>query len=76
MLTGIFKRRAVILGTRSYGDAVAHSESFVDLRSDTVTRPTQKMREAMATAKVGDDCYADDPTMNELEGEIAKLFGK
>ena len=40
---------------------------WIDLRSDTVTQPTQQMREAMFNAQVGDDVYGDDPTMNELE---------
>jgi threonine aldolase len=47
----------------------------VDLRSDTLTRPTPAMREAMATAEVGDDVYAEDPTINALEAETARLFG-
>ena len=46
------------------------------MRSDTVTRPSKEMREAMSKAAVGDDVYHDDPTVNKLEGEIAKLFGK
>src|SRR4051812_44965467 len=48
---------------------------FVDLRSDTVTRPTEAMRSAMAAAEVGDDVYGEDPTLNMLEAEIASLFG-
>ena len=48
----------------------------IDLRSDTVTRPTQAMREAMASAEVGDDVYSDDPTVNSLEERVAALFGK
>ena len=47
----------------------------IDLRSDTVTRPTAGMREAMATADVGDDVYGEDPTVNALEAEVAALFG-
>lgn len=49
---------------------------MLDLRSDTVTRPSPAMREAMASAPVGDDVYGDDPTMNELEARVAALFGK
>ena len=49
---------------------------IVDLRSDTVTRPSAKMREVIASADVGDDVYADDPTMNSLESRVAELFGK
>jgi threonine aldolase len=48
---------------------------LVDLRSDTVTRPTAAMREAMARADVGDDVYGEDPTVNALEAEVAELFG-
>ena len=50
--------------------------SPIDLRSDTVTRPSQAMRQAMATAEVGDDVYSDDPTVNSLEERVAALFGK
>jgi threonine aldolase len=48
---------------------------MVDLRSDTVTRPTQAMRNAMAAAEVGDDVYGDDPTVNALEGLAAEMLG-
>lgn len=49
---------------------------YVDLRSDTVTKPTPEMREAMAEAEVGDDVYRDDPTVNRLEELAADLLGK
>ncbi|WP_263366029.1 low-specificity L-threonine aldolase [Edaphobacter bradus] len=49
---------------------------MIDLRSDTVTRPTPAMREAMATAVVGDDVYGEDPTVNQLERDAAAIFGK
>ena len=49
---------------------------YIDLRSDTVTEPTQRMREAMMDAIVGDDVYEDDPTMKELEEYAANLVGK
>jgi threonine aldolase len=48
----------------------------VDLRSDTVTRPSAAMRQAMAAAEVGDDVYGEDPTINRLESEAAELLGK
>jgi threonine aldolase len=48
----------------------------IDLRSDTVTKPTPAMREAMARAEVGDDVFGDDPTVKELEGQTAELLGK
>ena len=50
--------------------------SPIDLRSDTVTRPSQAMREAMAQSPVGDDVYGDDPTVNALEERVATMFGK
>lgn len=49
---------------------------FVDLRSDTVTKPTPAMRQAMADALVGDDVYEDDPTINRLQERAAQLMGK
>ncbi len=49
---------------------------YIDLRSDTVTKPTPEMREAMAEAEVGDDVYGDDPTVNRLEGLAAEMLGK
>ena len=48
----------------------------VDLRSDTVTKPTPGMMEAMMNAKVGDDVFGEDPTINELEQKAAAIFGK
>ena len=50
--------------------------STIDLRSDTVTKPTPEMREAMATAEVGDDVYGEDPTVNRLEERAAEILGK
>jgi threonine aldolase len=49
---------------------------FIDLRSDTVTRPTPAMRRAMAEAEVGDDVFGDDPTVRALEERAAELTGK
>ncbi|HHU68980.1 MAG TPA: low-specificity L-threonine aldolase [Thermoanaerobacterales bacterium] len=49
---------------------------IIDLRSDTVTLPTQEMREAMACAEVGDDVHGEDPTINKLEQMSSELFGK
>ncbi len=48
----------------------------IDLRSDTVTQPSEAMRAAIASAPVGDDVYGDDPTVNSLEERVAALFGK
>lgn len=50
--------------------------AFIDLRSDTVTRPTPAMREAMAKAEVGDDVYGEDPTVNRLQEMAAEMMGK
>src|SRR6188768_972688 len=52
------------------------TEAIFDLRSDTVTRPGRAMREAMASAAVGDDVYGEDPTVIELERRTAELLGK
>lgn len=49
---------------------------YIDLRSDTVTKPTPEMREAMAEAEVGDDVYGDDPTVNKLQEKAAEMLGK
>ena len=49
---------------------------MIDLRSDTVTKPTQAMRHAMANAEVGDDVYREDPTINALEQRAAEITGK
>src|SRR6184192_2902532 len=51
-------------------------ETAIDLRSDTVTRPTAGMRESMAIAPVGDDQYGEDPTANQLQARVAKLLAK
>ena len=52
------------------------TQSPIDLRSDTVTRPTDAMRKAMAEAEVGDDVYGEDPTLNKLQRRAAEIFGK
>jgi threonine aldolase len=49
---------------------------MIDLRSDTVTKPTPQMREAMARAEVGDDVFGDDPTVQALQDRVAQLLGK
>ena len=48
---------------------------MIDFRSDTVTSPTPEMREAMASAEVGDDVYGDDPTVNSLQAYAAQRLG-
>jgi threonine aldolase len=51
-------------------------DARIDLRSDTVSKPSDRMRQAMATADVGDDWYGDDPTVNRLQDRAAELTGK
>jgi threonine aldolase len=55
---------------------LAAISNLIDLRSDTVTRPTPAMRAAMASAEVGDDVYGEDPTVNQLEARAAEVFGR
>ncbi|MBI3195434.1 MAG: low specificity L-threonine aldolase, partial [Ignavibacteriae bacterium] len=49
---------------------------YIDLRSDTVTKPSQGMLEAMMKAEVGDDVFGEDPTVNKLQERVAGMFGK
>ena len=58
-------------GDRSWQDG-----AVIDLRSDTVTKPSPAMRQAMASADVGDDVWGDDPTVAALESEVAEILGK
>jgi len=50
--------------------------TIIDLRSDTVTRPTEEMRRVMSSAEVGDDVYGEDPTINHLQEKLAGMLGK
>ncbi|MGH8106410.1 MAG: beta-eliminating lyase-related protein, partial [Arenimonas sp.] len=52
------------------------TSAMIDLRSDTVTRPTAAMRAAMMAAPLGDDVFGDDPTVNALQERIASMLGK
>ena len=52
------------------------NDQFIDLRSDTITKPSSAMRAAMASAEVGDDVYGEDPTVNRLQERVAALLGK
>src|ERR1700716_909902 len=65
---------AVTLQTASPSDV--HKSLSLDFRSDTITQPTAAMREAMRTAEVGDDVFGEDPSINALEAEAARLFDK
>ncbi len=60
----------------SENDAPAKNGAVVDLRSDTVTKPSPEMRRAMAEAEVGDDVYLEDPTVNRLQERAAEIFGR
>ena len=51
-------------------------KKWIDIRSDTVTRPTPAMRKVMAEAEVGDDVFGEDPTVNALQERVAKSLGK
>jgi threonine aldolase len=62
--------------TASAAEAQSSAALAVDLRSDTVTRPTPEMRRAMAEAAVGDDVYGEDPTVNLLQSRAAEIFGR
>lgn len=62
--------------TRDAIEAERSTSATVDLRSDTVTRPTPEMRRAMAEAVVGDDVYGEDPTVNLLQSRAAEMFGR
>src|SRR5262249_25970349 len=62
---GTFRQRTTML-----------AEQPIDLRSDTVTRPTAAMRAAMHAAEVGDDVFSEDPTVNRLQETLAALLGK
>src|SRR5699024_9804115 len=50
--------------------------NMIDLRSDTITKPTEKMLNYMLEANVGDDVFGEDSTVNELQAKVAQLFGK
>jgi threonine aldolase len=68
------------MATQLQHKPLRHSEprvrAAIDLRSDTVTKPSLEMRRAMAEAEVGDDVYGEDPTVNRLEERAAQLFGR
>nr|CDJ95042.1 unnamed protein product [Haemonchus contortus] len=70
------KRRMVTKPTPQYTTTVPNSAQCIDMRSDTVTLPSDEMKEAMVKAVLGDDVYGEDRTVNELEERCAELFGK
>lgn len=65
--------------TNGYSNGYSNGDTeirMVDLRSDTISKPTQSMRDAMAAAPVGDDVYGEDPTVNFLIKKSCELLGK
>ena len=70
------RRHRGLLGRRGREGRVDLIEDRLDLRSDTVTRPSPAMLEAMMKAEVGDDVFGEDPTVIRLENKIASMFGK
>jgi threonine aldolase len=72
----IVRRRTIRLAYPALRRRKRYNAPMIDLRSDTLTRPTAGMREAMARAEVGDDVYGEDPTVNALEARSAALLGK
>ena len=67
---------ACVRGVRGLAVSAASGAPLVDMRSDTVTKPSAAMRDAMAKAEVGDDVFGDDPTVKRLEARVAELCGK
>src|SRR5712671_2988207 len=70
------RARALFASFVSRGMLSPYRMDLLDLRSDTVTRPTPGMRKAMAEAEVGDDVYGEDPTVNRLQESVAAMLGK
>ncbi|MBZ5627796.1 MAG: aminotransferase class I/II-fold pyridoxal phosphate-dependent enzyme [Acidobacteriia bacterium] len=67
---------STVISNGTAENAEQRARLTVDLRSDTVTKPTPEMRRAMAEAEVGDDVYGEDPTINRLERRAAEIFGR
>jgi len=76
MFSKIIQKRLFSAAKKPVRDPAMYTFSGIDLRSDTVTRPCEKMRDAMANSVVGDDIYNDCPTTNKLQKDIAELLGK
>src|SRR5687767_7083893 len=70
------RRQAAIPGRRTSRAILAPMPELIDLRSDTVTKPSPEMRRAMSEAELGDDVFQEDPTLNALEERAAELLGK
>jgi len=74
--TRVQQESAPLPGAARLPEGNGSPATAVDLRSDTVTKPTPEMRRAMAEAEVGDDVYGEDPTVNRLEQRAAEIFGR
>src|SRR5438270_8894979 len=70
------RAHALFASLDSRGMLSQYCMDVLDLRSDTVTRPTPGMRKAMAEAEVGDDVYGEDPTVNRLQESVAAMLGE
>src|SRR4051794_15739639 len=73
---GLFQAGGQPLVPGEPAEGTTAMSSVIDLRSDTLTKPTPAMRAAMAAADVGDDVYGEDPTVNALEAKVAAFLGK
>jgi len=73
-IPGVERSSELSLDPRLGYHVISMPSELIDLRSDTVTRPTPAMRQAMAEAEVGDDVYAEDPTVNRLQDRAAEIF--
>jgi threonine aldolase len=69
-------RRLAFLAALRRADPLLSYGAMIDLRSDTVTRPSAGMRKAIANAEVGDDVFAEDPSVNKLQTDVARILGK
>src|SRR5665648_309083 len=76
VMTGSFDLKRNLVNSKLNRKGRVFYMRYIDLRSDTVTKPTKAMREAMYIAEVGDDVYQDDPTVNEFEALAANMLGK
>mmetsp|Transcript_22039 Transcript_22039/g.32126 ORF Transcript_22039/g.32126 Transcript_22039/m.32126 type:complete len:147 (-) Transcript_22039:640-1080(-) len=74
VLSKCYYRNTVLMRISTCWKRARSSVRLIDLRSDTVTQPTPKMRELIAAAVVGDDVYEDDPTVKALENEVGSLL--
>lgn len=72
----MYQTTTAVTNNNGSSNGIDSKTTVIDIRSDTVSHPTQRMRDAMANAIVGDDVYQEDPTVTELERRCAELFEK